>query len=100
MSAGSHRSPAGNAYGTLDSARLTMTVSPRTSSTTTDVFSAIGVRVAGARDLVDQFLADPAAHLADPPAGIAIDDAADLTDEILGAAVGARLLAVEKAREQ
>ena len=61
---------------------LTMTVSPSTSSTMTEVFSANRLRLASAGNLVDQLLADPAPHLADAAGGNRDDDAPDLPDEI------------------
>ena len=80
--------------------RLTMTVSPTTSSTTTEVFSAIASRLTPAGDLVDQLLADPAPHLTDAAGGDRDNDAADLPDEILRPALGGRLLAKEEPGEE
>ena len=81
--------------------RLTTTVSPTTSSTTTGVFSAIASVLAPARDLVDQLFADrcTAPGRRRRP-GIAMTTRPDLPDEILRAAVGGCLLAVEEAREE
>ena len=67
---------------------------------TTGVFSAIGVVLRAARDLVDQFFAESCSAPARLRRREAHDDAADLTDEILCAAVGARLLTVEEAGEK
>src|SRR6188472_3965786 len=55
--------------------------------------------VAAARDLVDQFLANIAAHLSDTTCRDGNDDTAHQSDKILRAAIGACLLAVEKAGE-
>ena len=55
-----------------------------------------GGAVARLRDLVDQLLADPAAHLADAALRDRHDDPAGLPDQIGGADVGGGLLAVQE----